>query len=134
MLLRSFDLISPPITLYFRGQKKHYSIFSGILTIFSYILIIISGIYYSLIFIDKENPIVYFFNRYVEDAGEFPLNASSIFSFIQLIDTKSNRPIPMDFQAFRILGFDEVYSTTYITDDDGTSPKKRNPTEFNHWL
>ena len=134
MFLRNFDMLSPPITLYFRGQKKHYSLFSGILTIFSYILIIISGIYYSLVFIKKENPIVYFFNRYVEDAGEFPLNASSIFSFIQLIDTISNEPIPMDFQAFRILGFDEVYSTTYITDDDGSTPKKRTPTEFNHWL
>ena len=134
MFLRRFDRLSPPITLYFRGQKKHYSLFSGILTIIAYILIIISGIYYILEFINKENPIVYFFNKYIEDAGEFPLNASSIFSFIQLIDTVSNEPIPMDFQAFRILGFDEVYSTTYITDDDGSTPKKRNPTEFNHWL
>ncbi len=57
-----------------------------------------------------------------------------MFSFIQLVDTISNQPVPMDFQAFRIIGFDEVYANTYISDDDGITPKQRTPTEFNHWL
>ena len=134
MFLRHFDLLSPPITLYFRGQKKHHSIFSGVLTIISYIIILVFGVYYTLEFINRENPSAYFFNKYVDDAGDFPVNASSMFHFIQLFDTVSNEPIPMDFQAFRILGFDEVYANTYITDDDGSTPKQRNPTEFNHWL
>ena len=127
-------MLSPPITLYFRGEKKHHSYFSAILTIFAYIIIIISAFYYALEFINREKPTAYFFNRYVEDAGVFPVNSSSMFSFIQLVDTISNQPVPMDFQAFRIIGFDEVYANTYISDDDGITPKQRTPTEFNHWL
>ena len=74
-----FDMISPPITLYFKGDNIHLSIFSGILTIIAYLIIFICGVYYSLEFINKENPTAFFLNRYIDDAGHFPLNASSLF-------------------------------------------------------
>ena len=134
MFIKKIDMISPPITLYFRGDEKHSSIFSGILTFIAYTIVFIFGVYYALEFINKENPTAYFFNRYIEDAGTFPVNASSMFHFIQLVDTETNEPIPMDFRAFRIIGFDEVYSDTYIKDEEGKAPKQRIPTEFNHWL
>jgi hypothetical protein len=57
-----------------------------------------------------------------------------MFSFIQFVDTYTNKPAPIDFRAFRILGFDDVQSDTYILDDDHITPKRRHPEEFNHWL
>ena len=134
MFIKKCDIITPPITLYFRGEEKHHSIWSGILSIISITIICVVSVYYALKFINRENPSAFFFNKYVEDAGVYPVNASSIFHFIQLVDTVSNQPIPMDFQAFRIIGFDEVYYNSYITDDDGYTPKQRKPNEFNHWL
>ena len=134
MFLKEFDLLSPPITLYFYGKRKHHSIFSGILTIISYILILAIGIYFLLEYINKENPTAYYFNRYIEDAGEFPVNASSMFHFIQMMDIEYNKPVRFDFNAFRIVGFDEVMADTYNLDDDFSTPKQRTPTEFNHWL
>ena len=134
MLIKEFDMLSPPITLYFQGKRKHHSIFSGILTILSYIAILAAGIYYILEFVNRQNPTAYFFNRYIEDAGEFPVNASSMFHFIQIMEIENNRAAPFDFQAFRIVGFDEVMADTYNLDDDISTPKQRTPTEFNHWL
>ena len=134
MFLRKIDMISPPITLSYKGEDKHSSIFSGILTAIAYIIVFIFGVYYALEFINRENPTAYFFNRYIEDAGTFPLNASSMFNFIQLIHTDSNKPVAMDFTAFRIVGFDEVQPDTYTHSDDKTTEAKRQPIEFNHWL
>ena len=134
MFLKKFDMLSPPITLYYKGDDKHSSIFSGILTLIAYIIIFIFGVYYALEFINRENPTAYFFNRYIEDAGEFPLNASSMFAFVQFVDTYTNKPVPIDFTAFRILGFDEVQPDTYILDEAHENPQQRHPHEFNHWL
>ena len=85
MLFKKFDFISPQITLYFKGDEKHSSIFSGIVTIISYTLIFIFMIYDIKDFINKDNPTIYFYNRYVKDTGSYPLNSSSIFHFFQLI-------------------------------------------------
>ena len=134
MFLKKFDMLSPSITLYYKGDDKHPSIFSAVLTIVAYIIVFIFGVYYALEFINRENPTAYFFNRYIEDAGEFPLNASSMFTFIQFVDTYTNKPAPIDFTSFRILGFDEVQADTYILDEEHIESKRRHPEEFNHWL
>ena len=127
-------MLSPPITLYYKGEDKHQSIFSALLSIVAYTIVFIFGVYYALEFINRENPTTYFFNRYIEDAGVFPLNASSMFGFLQFVDTYTNKPTPIDFRAFRILGFDDVQADTYIRNDDHVEPKRRHPEEFNHWL
>ena len=134
MFIKKFDMLSPPITLYFRGDDKHPSIFSGLLTFVAYVIVFVFGVYYALEFINRENPTAYFFNRYIDDAGTFPINASSMFNFIQLVDTDSNEPVPLDFEAFRIMGFDEAYADTVIKNYNGTIYEKRKFTEFNHWL
>ena len=87
MFLKKFDMLSPPITLYYKGDDKHSSIFSAVLSIVAYTIVFTFGVYYALEFINRENPTAYFFNRYIEDAGEFPLNASSMFGFLQFVDT-----------------------------------------------
>ena len=83
MILKKLDWLSPPITLYFKGEGEHSSIFSGILSIIAYILVFVAGIFYFYEYINRKNPKAYFFNRYIEDAGSFPLNSSSMFNFIQ---------------------------------------------------
>ena len=84
MFLKKLDMLSPYITLYFKGEKKHSSKFSGILSIITYLLVLIISIYYIVEFVNKKSPKAYFFNRYVEDAGDFTLNSSSMFNFIQI--------------------------------------------------
>ena len=127
MFLKKLDMLSPYITLYFKGEKKHSSRFSIILSIFAYAIVITAGIYYMIVFINKNDPKAYFFNRYVEDAGNFPLNSSSMFNFIQIYDEETNKPIPFDYSKIRVIGSDEVLSDDYMDDPNIILNK-------NHWL
>ena len=127
MFLKKLDMLSPSITLYYKEESQHSSIFSGILSIIAYTLVTIGGFYYGLEFINKESPKAYFFNRYIEDAGYFPVNASSMFNFIQIVISSTNEEIPFDFASFRIIGFDDVLSDDYMN-----NPKIIE--EKDHWL
>ena len=64
------------------------------------------AIYYTIGFIYKSNPTIYFYTRYVGDAGNFPLNSSSLFHFIRLGNTSNNQNEDIDFQSISIYGFD----------------------------
>ena len=125
MFIRKCDLLSPPITLFFKGEEQHSTIFAGILSIIAYGAIFAFGIYYSLEFINKENPNSFFFNRYVEDAGYYPVNASSMFHFLETIDTDTSTPRQTDFDAFRIIGLEE-FPDVYIRNNDLSN--------YDHWL
>ena len=125
MLFRKCDMLSPQITLFFKGEDQHSTIFSGILSIIAYACVFGFGIYYCLDFIKKENPTSFFFNRYVEDTGDFPVNASSMFHFIQTMRTDVNEPKETDFDAFRIFGIEEA-PDIYIRDNDLS--------KYDHWL
>ena len=125
--LKKIDFLSPPITLYYKGEDQHQSIASAILTFICYSLVLTATIYYFLGFINKDSPKAYFFTRYVEDAGNFPLNSTKMFHFIQVTDPQNNQKIPLDFQAFRIIGFDDVYADGYMNDGEIAKTK-------NHWI
>ena len=125
MFLKKLDFISPPITLYFKGLTIHSSILSAIITIIAYIIIFIFSIYYFREFIQKSNPTAYFLNRFTEDAGYFPLNSSSMFHFIQFPNTLGYDISPIDFDAVRIIGIEN------ITIDNYPSIDLENTT---HWL
>ena len=130
MFIKEFDFLSPNITLYHKGSLPHNSWMSGLLSLFSCILIILSGIYYSLDLIKRQNPKSFFYNRFVEDSGEFPINSSSLFHYISMSDVndfESNNDIGFDFKSFRIIGIDTYYQN-YIDD------KNRNLSNYNHWL
>ena len=73
-------------------------------------LVFIAEIYYYLSFIERLHQKAYFFNRYTEDAGIFHVNSSSMFNFIQLIDTVSNKIKTFDFKAYRAIGFYDVFA------------------------
>ena len=104
MFFRNLDFLSPPITIYYKGRRKHTSVISGIITIISYLIILACIIYYLIDFIEKSNPTTYFFNRYVEDAGIFSFNESSIFHYINLIATTRDRRNEFDFNSIMIYG------------------------------
>ena len=113
MFIKKFDLLSPQITLYFKGETQHRSIFSGILSIFSYLLVLAAVIYYFLGYIQRKAPKVYFFTRYVEDAGYFPVNSTQMFNFIQINNKRDNKTIPFDQTVFRAVGVDDVFYDEY---------------------
>ena len=104
MFLKKLDLISPPISLYFKGMISHKSILSGILTILINVITLSFGIYFSKYYFQKKNPKVFSFTRYTENAGNFPINSESMFNFIQLTDIKTNSPESIDFEAINIIG------------------------------
>jgi len=126
MIFKKVDMLSPPITLFFKGNNIHSSIFSGLLTIVAYIIIIIFGVYYSLEFIQKKNPSVFFFDRFIEDAGEFTLNSSSIFHYIELRYSSDESLLsPIDFNMVRIIGIESITINNYPTTSLINTP---------HWL
>ena len=113
MWLKKLDWLSPPITLFYKGEGSHVSIYSAILSIIAYTIVVVATFYYALNFINRADPKAYFFNRYIEDAGTFPLNSSQMFNFIQVSDPNTNKKVPVDFGALRIVGFDDVYAGDY---------------------
>ena len=125
MFFKKLDMISPPITIYFKGEQSHSTIFSGILTVIIYSISLYFGVLYTIQFIKHQNPQVYYFNRYIEDAGEFPVNSSQLFSFIQILDTQTNIPEDIDFDSIRIIGF-EVEINIY--------KENNNLMDYNHWI
>ena len=127
MFIQKFDLLSPPITLYFKGETQHRSIFSGILSICAHLLVFAAIIYYFLGYIQRENPKAYFFNRYVDDAGYFPVNATQMFNFIQINQKRDNKVIPYDQTLFRVVGVDDVFYDEYYQNPEILENK-------DHWI
>jgi len=126
MFLKKFDYISPPITFYHKNYLAHTSILSGIISIFSFILILIISGYFALQIIHRKDPSVFNFRRIIEDAGTFPVNASSFFHFISLkTQTQEFYNGGMDFRSFRIIGLD-VHHSAYLNN--------KNLSNFDFWL
>ena len=126
MYFRYLDYLSPPITFYHEGYLTHSSFISIILSILSFIIIISLSVYFSLDIILRENPTAFYFNRYIEDAGIYPLNASSFFHFLSIAqNTTDNTDKGIDFRAYRIIGFDDYYNS-YLENKDLS--------KYNHWL
>ena len=127
MFIKKMDWLSPPITLYFKGETQHSSIFSGILSICAYILVFIAIIYYFLGYIQRESPKAYFFNRYIDDAGYFPVNATQMFNFIQINNKRDNKVIPYDQTVFRAVGIDDAFYDEYYQNPEILENK-------DHWI
>ena len=123
MIFKEIDFLSPQITLFYKGSLSHSSITSGILSLISFIIIIIFAIYYSLDFLKWQNPKAYYFIRFVDDAGVFPINSSSFFHYISLYH--KNEIPTFDLYTLRVIGF-ETYYSDYIYN--------KNLSQFNHWI
>ena len=126
MIIKKIDFLSPSITFYYKGAQSHSSILSGILSIISIIIIIIFAVYFFLEIIERKNPKGYYYNTFVDDVGEYPINSSSFFHYISMYEESSNKiDKGINFTYFRIIGLDTYYHY-YLRD--------KNITKFNHWL
>ena len=128
MFLKQIDILSPEITLFYRGHLSHTSIISGILTIIAVILVILCSIGYflGLLYPEFEEPKVSSYTSFVEDAGIFPVNSSSFFHFISIIkDSHCQSNEEFDFTSFSLIGLE-----TFIQDYEDDN----NITKYNHWL
>ena len=120
MLLRKVDMLSPNITLYYKQKNIHSSIISGILTIIAFIFILSFGIFHVIKYVNREYPMAYFFDRYIEDIGTFSLNDSYFFNYIQIIDTITRENIEIDFNKIEIIGVN-ITIDNYIDYGDNIS-------------
>ena len=87
MLLKSIDYISPKLTLYYYGSRRHSSYLGGILTI---IMVILSSSYvfyliYNIIYHKFTN--FMFYRTYIVDVEKFIFNdTTGIYHYFQLYD------------------------------------------------
>ena len=126
MFIKRLDYLSPPVTFYHRGLLSHASILSGIISFFSLITIISFAVYFSLDIILKRDPKTFSFNSFIEDAGIFPINASSIFHFISMASLSTNYVNDgIDFTTFNIIGFEEYYEAYLFN---------KNLADYDHWI
>ena len=126
MFIKRLDYLSAPVTFYHQGLLSHSSILSGILSVFSIVGIICFIVYLCLDIINRKDPKIFSFNSFIEDAGIYPINASSIFHFISMASLSSyyvNDGI--DFTTFNVIGFEEYYEG-YLYN--------KNLSSFDHWL
>ena len=126
MFIRQLDFLSPYITLYHKGDLSHNSIFSGILSIITIILLVVLALYYVLEIINRTNPNAFYFNRFIEEAGFFYLNRTTLFHFIRNIKNIQGNTINVgfDYTTFNIIG-SYVYYNNFIMPP---------PFVFDHWL
>jgi hypothetical protein len=128
MFLSKFDLITPPIGLFYRGKGSHSSVISGIITLLAYLIIIYFAVRYSLEYIKKKKPSAYYVNRHIDDAGSFNVNSTSFFHYL-FLSTKRNREIiEFDFDSFRIIGFNSINYQAFLS----AHPLKYENTD--HWI
>ena len=125
MFLTKFDWLTPPVTLYYKGELQHSSIGSAVISIIGYLTSICIGLYLSFDFFCKGSPTVFCFNRYIEDAGNFYLNSSGVFSHFQIYDTKHGKPGELDFTKIRVIGIESSIQN-YV--------ERNNTTGDDHWL
>ena len=126
MIIKKLDILSPPITFYYKGGLSHSSIVTGILSIITFMIIIFFAFYYSSFVIMRLNPKTYYYNTFIRDAGVFPINSSSFFHFISMSeDMDDSDDNGINFEHFRVIGFDSYYHSVYI--NGGIN-------NYDHWL
>ena len=106
MFLKKIDLLSPPISLFYQGLPSHSSKLSGILTILSFVIVIIFSVCHILSLFQRENetPNSTSFTYFIEDAGTISFNPSSLFHFISLEDLNDRGNEEFNFSYFNAIG------------------------------
>ena len=126
-MIKKFDFLSQPITLFYQGNPSHPSNISGILSIITLASILSFSIYHLIHLFnrEKEIPKSTTFTYFVEDAPLLPLNASSLFHFINLKSLKNKDYEEFDFSYFNIIGI--YYDISNYESD-------KNISNYEHWL
>ena len=105
--IKKLDFLSPKITFYYNGYDSHVSVISGILNIFSYLILLSFAGYFATSLIKRKDPQTVYYRNYIEDAGLFEINENNVFHFLS-IESKSKifTNLGFDFNKFRIIGFE----------------------------
>ena len=106
MFFKYLDFLSPNISIYYKGTLTHPSIVSGIFSILALIIVINLGVYFSIDLIRRENPNAYYFNSFIEDAGTYKLNNTSMFHFLSNANIYRAKwyYFDFDFRIYNIIG------------------------------
>ena len=126
MLLKTLDYLSPQITLFYYGKRRHSTIFGAILTL---VLFIISIFYITYLIINISNHEVsnfMFYRNYKTDISHYYFNDSTgIFHYFQIFDTKTSTFGEYNTKYVRI-----IMSRLYKTYQEN----KNNLYENEHWV
>ena len=132
MFIKYLDFLSPRVTFYYQGYLSHTSIISGIFSIISIIFLIILAVYFSLDIIKRTNPNTFYFNTFLEDAGIYELNRTSLFHFISIVQNVRGKIVneEIDYTIYNIVGA-QIYVDNFINNGikNGGGIKT-----FEHWL
>jgi hypothetical protein len=118
-----FDIVSPPITLFYRSKSQHTSIPGLLISIISIAFLTVVSIIISLDFFFKRNPNAYTYKRYIEDAGKFYFNSSGIFHFVTFGEDIEN--FIYDKRAFSLIG---------VSSTDNEILENNNEEIYDHWI
>ena len=124
MLIRKFDYFSPVITLYYKGEKRHSSIFSGIISIIFSIFLITVCIYISIDFLFKKNPSSFYFKREMKNIEIFNLTHDYFFHYITFLDDETKKN-DFDEKAFSLIGINNESFVNFFT--------YNSIYDFSHW-
>ena len=132
MIIKYFDYLSPRVTFYYKGFLSHSSIFSGILSIIAITFILILIVYFSLDLFQRNDPNTFYFNSFIEDAGLYKINKSSLFHFVSIVENIKgvSNAIQFDFQSFSVIGL-QTYVDNYLGNIKGNS---KGVQAFDHWI
>ena len=123
MFLRKIDFVSPRITFYYNGSLVHSSIFSGILSLISVLLIPAFSAYFINDSIKKKKFNAFYYLSFIEDAPTLMINSTSLFHFVNLAINGRNRVnAGIDFTVYNIIGTSISYQGQFDLK------------EINHWL
>ena len=125
MIIKNFDFISPPITLFYHGMESHSSIYTGIISLIILIICIISAIILSLDIFLKRNPSIFYWKKSIEDVEKIYLNKENFLHFITLLDENLNNIY--DEKAFTIIGINN-FTINMIINSTTTKESKKNKT------
>ena len=125
MIIKNFDFISPPITLFYHGMESHSSIYTGIISLIVLIICLISAIILSLDIFLKRNPSIFYWKKSIEDVEKTYLNEDNFLHFITLLDENLNNIY--DERAFTIIGINN-FTTNMIINTTTTKETKKNRT------
>ena len=121
MIFYYLDFISPDVQLYYKGRRKHSSVYSIIISIITFITLLILSIIFSLDFFLHKNPTSFYYNQFIDDIGIYYLNHSSFFHFISFDNYTA-----YDRKAFSLVGVQNTNEATYIANN--------NESNFDHWI
>ena len=114
MFIRKFDYFSPLITLYYQGEIRHCSRFSGILSIIFSSFVCMICLYISFDFLFKVNPNTYYSKKEVKDFGIVELTNNTFFHYLSFIDEDNNKNY-FDDRIYSVIGINnESFNGFYL--------------------